>query len=137
MPFNYQQLLKEGKAKLPERSITKERFQVPAVTGHVEGNKTIISNFSTIISMLQRDANHVLKYLQRELATPATIDGPRLVLGRKISSSSVNQKIQQYARDFVVCKECDKPDTKLIREDRVLFLKCTACGAKEPVKAKL
>ncbi|HLC55517.1 MAG TPA: translation initiation factor IF-2 subunit beta [Candidatus Nanoarchaeia archaeon] len=137
MQFDYQQLLREGKAKLPERSISKERFEVPSVTGHVEGNKTIISNFSIIVSALQRDAEHLLKYLQRELATPATIDGPRLVLGRKISSSSVNQKIQQYAKDFVVCKECGKPDTKLIREDRVLFLKCTACGAKEPVKAKL
>ncbi len=137
MQLDYQQLLKEAKAKLPEISVSKERFEVPQVTGHVEGNKTIISNFSIIVSTLQRDADHLLKYLQRELATPATIDGPRLVLGRKISSSSVNQKIQQYAKDFVVCKECGKPDTKLIREDRVLFLKCTACGAKEPVKAKL
>ncbi|MCX8172587.1 MAG: translation initiation factor IF-2 subunit beta, partial [Archaeoglobaceae archaeon] len=32
------------------------------------------------------------------------------------------------------CKECNAPDTELIKEERVLFLRCLACGAKQPVK---
>src|SRR3989344_5377631 len=137
MTLDYSTMLKEAKAKLPEIKVSKERFEVPTVKGHIEGNKTIITNFDKIVSALQREEAHLLKYLQRELATPATIDGPRLVLGRKLPSASLNQRIQQYAKDFVICSECGKPDTKLLREDRVLFLKCTACGAKEPIRAKL
>ena len=87
--------------------------------------------------MFHRDAEHLLKFLQRELATPAVIDGPRLVLGRKISSQLINSKVEQYATDFVLCKECGKPDTKIIKEDRIWSLKCTACGAKQPIRSKI
>ena len=87
--------------------------------------------------MLNRPQDQLLKYLQRELATPAEIDGPRLILGRKISSSIINQKIKQYCDDFVICKECRKPDTQIIKEDRIMFLKCMVCGARQPIRAKI
>lgn len=137
MDLDYQKLLKAAKEKLPEMKGTGQRFEIPKVTGHLEGNKTIISNFAAIVSMFHRDADHLLKFLQRELATPAIIDGPRLVLGRKISSQLINSKVEQYATDFVLCKECGKPDTKIIKEDRIWSLKCTACGAKQPIRSKI
>src|SRR3989344_2526879 len=133
MSLSYQEMLKVAKEKLPQTVVSKERFEVPSVKGHVEGNKTIIINFVQVVETLQRDPAHLVKFLQRELATPAVLDGPRLVLGRKLNSQVINQKVQVYANDFVICKECGKPDTKLLKEDRVLFLKCTACGAKEPI----
>jgi len=133
----YEKLLDKAKARLPEIKISKERFQIPLVSGHIQGNKTVITNFAQICSTFQRPQEHLLKYLQRELATPAEIEGPRLVLGRKIASQRINEKIEQYCKDFVVCKECNKPDTRITREDRVLFLKCTVCGAKQPIKAKI
>jgi len=137
MEFNYEDLLKEAKKKLPEVKVSAERFEVPKVTGHIQGNKTIISNFVQICDIFRREQAQVLKYLQRELATPATIDGPRLVLGRKISANLINAKVIQYAKDFVICGECGKPDTTLIKDDRFFSLKCNACGAKQPVKAKI
>lgn len=135
--MDYVQLLKRAKEHLPEIQETKERFEIPKVTGHVQGNKTIINNFIAIAKAFGRDHDQLLKYLQRELATPAVIDGQRLILGRKINSEFINKKIEQFARDFVLCKECGKPDTKIVKEDRFLFLKCTACGARHPVKAKI
>ncbi|MEK6812055.1 MAG: translation initiation factor IF-2 subunit beta, partial [Nanoarchaeota archaeon] len=39
--------------------------------------------------------------------------------------------------EFVLCKECKKPDTELLREDRVTFIHCLACGAKHPVRSKI
>ncbi|MBI4447974.1 translation initiation factor IF-2 subunit beta, partial [Candidatus Woesearchaeota archaeon] len=125
-----------AKEKLPKIAPTaSERFEIPRVTGHVEGFKTIITNFSAICSTFRREPAHLLKFLQRELATPATIDGPRLVLGRKLPSSLINSKVEQYANTFVLCQECKKPDTQLIKEGESLTIKCTACGAKKPVKA--
>ena len=133
----YLKLLEKAKSKLPEIKESKERFEVPKALGHIEGNKTIITNFTVMCSALGRDQQHVLKYLQRELATPAYIDGPRLILGRKIDSTAINKKILQYTEDFVICKECKKPDTKIMKEGIIYILKCMACGAKHPIRAKI
>ena len=103
--MDYEKLLKKAKESLPKTLIKKERFEIPKVKGHVEGVKTIITNFAQICSILHRDVSQLLKYLQRELAAPATIDGPRLVLGRKISSGLINDKIEKYAKEFVLCGE--------------------------------
>lgn len=134
---DYEIFLDRGRERLPESVLNKERFEIPKVVGHLQGSKTIIGNFQQICGIFRRDPNHLLKYLQRELATPASIDGPRLILGRKLSSSLINSKIERYAKQFVLCPECGKPDTQLIKEERITLIKCTACGAKHPIKAKI
>ena len=135
--MDYEKMLKKAKEELPKQLIKKERFEIPKVAGHVEGTKTIVTNFIEICSILGRDPNQLLKYLQRELAAPAGISGKRLILGRKINSGLINEKIERYAQEFVICPECGKPDTKLIKEERVLEKKCLACGAKHPVRSKI
>lgn len=135
--MTYEQLLKKAYKEIPESKSSGERFDIPKAIGHIQGSKTVISNFSNICTTLRRDSQHLLKYLQRELATPAIIDGPRLILGRKIASSLINDKINQYTELFVLCPECKKPDTQLNKEDRITTIKCTACGAKHTVKAKI
>ncbi len=135
--IDYEQLVERAQKNLPKKTSAHERFEIPKVTGHIEGNKTIITNFHQITTTLRRDQKQLLKYLLRELASPGNIDGPRLILGRKISSALINEKIQKYANEFVICKECGKPDTQIIKEGPVSMLKCTACGAKHPIKSKL
>jgi translation initiation factor 2 subunit 2 len=134
---SYKELLQQAYKELPERKEEKSRFEIPKVIGHVQGNKTIISNFTAIADALGRDPKHLLKYLLRELASPGGIDEQRLVLGRKVPSTLINAKIAQYVEDFVACQECKKPDTEIKREDRILVLKCHACGAKHTIKAKI
>jgi len=136
--MDYEESLKKARKELPTTILSsKERFQIPTVTGHVEGNKTIITNYISICNIFSREPEQLLKYLQKELATPASIDGQRLIFGRKLNSSFINQKIEHFAKTFVLCKECGKPDTKLIKEDRFLFIKCSACGARHSVTAKI
>ncbi len=135
--MDYLKLLAAAKEKLPDVQETGSRFEIPVVKGHVQGNKTIITNFQQIIDKLGRPMEQLLKFLQRELATPALMEGPRLVFGRKIPSSLINKKVELYCKDFVICNECGKPDTKMIKEDRIMFLRCTACGAKHPIKSKI
>ncbi len=134
---DYSSLLKKAYKQVPQSSQSTERFEIPKVQGHVEGNKTIINNFKAICSILRREPEHLLKYLQRELATPGLIQDTRLILNRKLSSSSINEKVEQYVKLFVLCPECRKPDTQLRKDERVTTLKCMACGAKQPVKTKI
>ncbi len=135
--MDYEKLLDRAEEKLPEKSVAKERFEMPKVRGRIEGNKTTITNFNQIATTLRRDAKHIQKYLLRELAAPGILDGQRLTLGRKISSVLINKKLEKYANEFVICKDCNKPDTKILKEGKIMVLKCTACGAKHPIKSKI
>ena len=135
---DYKKMLEEARKSLPEVVFIKERFEIPKVLGHMQGNRTIISNFLQIASALRRDVEHLLKYVLKELATPGEIKkSGALILGTKVSASRINEKIRQYANEFVLCLECGKPDTQIVKEGELSYLKCTACGAKNFVKAKI
>jgi translation initiation factor 2 subunit 2 len=135
--MEYEDMLEKARNSLPEAVFTAERFEIPKVVGHVEGNKTVISNFPQIVGVLRRELQHVLKFILKELATPGEMRRNDLILGRKLSASMINEKIVKYARTFVLCVECGKPDTQIIKEEEITYLKCQACGAKHPVKSKI
>ncbi len=136
--MEYEKLLKRARERLPESVFEKERFEIPKVRGHLEGNKTIITNFLQISNTLRRQPEHLLKYVLKELATPGEINrSGLLVLGAKIPASRINDKIKQYAHEFVLCPDCGKPDTEIKKEGEFSFLKCSACGSKHPVKSKI
>ncbi len=127
-------MLKKAQEKMPKKTEAQERFEIPFVKSFIEGNKTIISNFPQIASALGREIDHLLKYMLRELATPGEMKNNLLILGTKIPANRINEKLAQYSKEFVICKECGKPDTKIIKENDFYFLKCLACGARQPVK---
>ncbi len=132
--MDYEKMLDTAYEKLPEVKETAERFEVPKVRGHIQGNKTVVTNFHQIAQDLGRKVEHILKFIQKELATPGTLVKNAVIFGTKIPASRINEKIEQYFEEFVLCKECGKPDTKLIKEDKYIFKKCLACGAKESVR---
>ncbi len=135
--MDYQKMLARAKKNLPKKSQAKERFEIPKVKGHIEGNKTIVVNFQQICQVLGREKEHLLKFLLKELAAPGEFKNKRLVIGTKVNSKKLNQKIREYAEEFVICQECGKPDTKIEKEERQLFIRCLACGAKHPVRTKI
>jgi translation initiation factor 2 subunit 2 len=114
-----------------------DRFEIPKVEGHIEGKKTILTNFFQIADYLRRDVEHFQKFLLKELATSGQKEGDRLILNNKVPSGKINQKIEQYVKEFVLCKECGKPDTEIKKEDRLTFIHCLACGAKHSVRGKI
>ncbi len=134
---NYEQMLDGAYKEIKPVETKIERFEIPRVEGHIEGIRTIITNFRQVCDYLRRDCLHLGKFLQRELAAPGKQDGDRLILVKKVPSSRINEKIKQYVEEFVLCKECGKPDTELVKQDRFLFLHCLACGAKHSVRAKI
>lgn len=114
-----------------------ERFEIPKIEGHLEGNKTILTNLQQIASHIRRNINHLLKYLLRELATSGAIKGNRVIFQTKVSSIKINEKIKDYVGEFVICKECGKPDTELTKQEKFMFVHCLACGAKHSVRSKI
>ena len=135
--MNYEEMLDEAYREIKKPENSGERFEIPKAEGFFEGKKTIMTNFSLIATYLRRDIGHFQKYLLKELAASGQKEGDRLVLNIKVPSSKINQKIESYTKEFVLCKECNKPDTQLLREDRITFLHCLACGARYSVRAKI
>lgn len=134
MATDYEMLLKRGVKNLPEIVVETSRFEVPKVKGHIQGNKTIISNINDIVNSISRPAAHLVKFLLKELATPGELKGNFLVLGTKVSASRINEKINEYVQKYVICPVCKKPDTKLKKEGDFMFISCQACGAKKSIK---
>ena len=133
MSEDYKKLLDRAYGKLPEKTEASERFEVPEAEVLVQGNRTIIKNFEAIAEKLRRDKKHLAKYLSKELAAPGVIDGSRLILNTKLHDRSVNEKIKDYVNTYILCKQCKRPDTKLIEEDRLPVMICEACGARSAV----
>lgn len=134
MASDYEKLLKNAMEKLPKKSTEKKRFTIPQVVSFVQGNKTIIKNFAEILSVLRRDGRHVSKFIFKQLAAPGNMEGDTLVLQRKVGQSMIQKKIEDYIKEYVFCKVCNEPDTVLVREGRILSMKCEACGARSSVR---
>lgn len=132
--MDYEELLERAYKSLPKKRMERRRFEIPVAKTIVEGSKTIIINFKSIVDTLGRSEKMVMKYLLRELATSGTFDGQRLILKGVFSTIKINEKIREFSREYVICPECGCPDTMIIKEDRISFLRCTACGARRPIK---
>ncbi len=130
-------MLKKAQNEMPSSVHERERFEIPKVKGHLQGNKTIISNLNQIAETLKRPIQHLFKYLLKELATPGAYKIGRAIFGAKISASKINDKIKKYAEEVVLCKQCGKPETQLTKENDLVYLKCQACGTNYVVKTKL
>src|SRR3989344_6700036 len=131
---SYEELLAKAQDELPERGLGSDRFSIENVKGHLEGNKTVLVNLKKIAKDLRREPDHLLKYLLRELATPGKYAGERAIFGTKVAAAIINKKIKKYASEFLYCSECSKPDTSLEEEKEAVYLKCSACGTRKPVK---
>lgn len=131
--MNYEKLLEEAFEKIVKKE-SKDRFSPPIAEIEVMGGKTIIKNFIKIAEYLKRDIKHFSKYLMKTLASSGEISGEALILFSKIRKDQVIDKINMYIRNYVICKFCKEPDTKLEKEDRIYFIKCDACGARYVVE---
>ncbi|MBT3582682.1 translation initiation factor IF-2 subunit beta [Candidatus Woesearchaeota archaeon] len=131
----YEDMLKKAYKQLPEVEATDSRFEIPKVHGRLQGNRTIITNFNQIASYLRRDESHFLKFMVRELATTCEVNNGAATFVGKHSPSVLNTKIEKYVKEFVLCKQCGKPDTELIVEKDDTFKRCEACGSKVSIRS--
>lgn len=130
---NYEADLERALKHLPEVKGSGERFIVPEPKLLTEGKTTVLENFAVIVDKLNREPSHIFKFLLRELGTAGKIDGSRAIFQRRLTSGMISELINAYVKEYVTCSECGRPDTHLIKSDRVLTLRCDACGAHRPV----
>ena len=136
MVQSYEDMLKTAYSGMGEPTETGERFVMPKTKVYVEGKTTVLENFSEIADTLNRDKDHFMKFILGELGTAGKIDGPRAVFNGKFEPAQFEAIVQTYVNDYVICSECGRPDTKLVKDDRVLMILCEACGSKRPIRKR-
>jgi translation initiation factor 2 subunit 2 len=134
MKYDYDELLKRARAQMPEVSLKRERLELPRLFVTTVGMRTIISNFKEVADVLDRDPQHILKFLTREMATAATFHDSRAIFQGKFQRGVFERLLQRYMESFVICPVCKRPDTKIVKEKRLSFLVCNACGARSSIK---
>jgi len=133
--MDYEKLLEKAKKEMPQVALEKERFEIPKIKGHLQGNKTILSNFVQIAGIFGRKPEQMLKFVLKEIAAPGEMKkSGSVMIGAKVPANKINEKIRKFAYEFVLCHECGKPDTKIIKEGGVTFIRCMACGSKKAIK---
>jgi translation initiation factor 2 subunit 2 len=136
--LDYEKLLERAREGLEDVMQNAERFSPPIPDIMHEGSKkTIIRNFSEIVDSLRRDETHLYKFLLQELGTAGSVNNRRLVLQGRVPDKKIKDRIKTYIETFVVCQECNRPDTSFLRTGRTLNLHCEACGAKRPIRTNL
>lgn len=131
--MEYEELLKKAMESV-KKNYSGRRFEMPQAELIIQGNQTILKNFVQIASSLRRDTRHLLKFLAKELASPASHAEQRAVFQTKITVRQMQQRLEDYVKEYVICKECGRPDTRLLKEDRILIMKCEACGVRSAVR---
>ncbi len=131
---DYEALLKRARDQIPPEVFDQPRFSVPKVDSFIQGARTVVRNFKDLTDTLRRDPKHLLRYLSHELATAGEIRSPQAIFNGRFTSRVLDELMEKYTEEYVVCPVCQRPDTEMRREDRLLVLVCSACGGRTPLR---
>jgi translation initiation factor 2 subunit 2 len=133
MEKDYKSMLNRAYEQLPEQLEEQDRFQIPRARVSRQGRRSVIMNFTEIAEGLQRDTEHLLKFLLKETATRGNYDGTRVVFQGRFTQDSIRNLIEIYTNKYIICPVCGRPDTHVVRDKRLSFLQCDACGARSSI----
>ena len=115
------------------------RYKMPAVFGKIEGSgngiKTVIPNIVDVGTSLHRSPGEVNKFFGTELGaqTRYSADTDRAIINGAHTDATLQDLIKRYIDKFVLCPNCNLPETEYKIKSDAIYHKCMACGAKEMV----
>ncbi|CAI9832115.1 MAG: translation initiation factor IF-2 [Nitrosopumilus sp.] len=134
--MEYEALLERIRGGLGTARPAAARFELPPVDVMWEGQKTFLRNFAEYPKVLRRDPDKLLQYLSKEFAVPAERLGDKAMFIGKRAPDDFARLLKIYVKDYLECPTCKSPDTRAVRENRIPFLVCEACGARSALKGK-
>jgi len=100
-----------------------------------QNRKTYITNFSELCKHCNRPENSIKSFIDERLQTPSSIKNDKLCIDNMFKEEQIFDVIFKYVDTYVRCPEelCGSGLTELVRENRLLYLKCNACNSKKSV----
>lgn len=127
----YEEMLDEALQKLPPIIVSSDRYTLPDIETRYEKNKTYILNIREILYKIKRSAEDFKGDFLRILGIPGRFEKDVLVLNGLINRETLKRKLEEYVRLFIDCEVCKKPETVIIKENNIRYLRCEACGNKK------
>ncbi|KAJ8970235.1 hypothetical protein NQ317_015675 [Molorchus minor] len=112
------------------------RYKMPRLMAKVEGKgngiKTVIVNMAEVAKALGRPPTYPTKYFGCELGAQTQFDfkNERFIVNGSHDASKLQDLLDGFIRKFVLCPECDNPETDLIVSLKrgTISQGCKACG---------
>ncbi|CAH1173563.1 unnamed protein product [Phaedon cochleariae] len=112
------------------------RYKMPRIVAKVEGKgngiKTVIVNMSEVAKALGRPPTYPTKYFGCELGAQTQFDfkNERFIVNGSHDAAKLQDLLDGFIRKFVLCPECDNPETDLIVSLKrgTVSQGCKACG---------
>jgi len=96
--------------------------------------RTAWANFPQICNSINRQPEHVLQFVLAEVASTGSLDGNgRLLIRGRFQQKHMERILRHYIVEYVQCHTCKSLETKLHKENRLLFMKCDTCGSTRSV----
>lgn len=132
--LQYEVLLKRAVHVLKNHDEIQAKIKLPLEVKREFGNKTLM-NLQEIANILNRDSDHIKKYLFSELATNGSVNAKgELLMKGNFTKPKIQDVLRLYIENFMVCTSCDSVlNTEIIRENRLYFLNCLNCGSRKYV----
>ncbi|XP_046382763.1 eukaryotic translation initiation factor 5 [Ischnura elegans] len=118
------------------------RYKMPRLMAKVEGKgngiKTVIVNMVEIAKALCRPPTYPTKYFGCELGAQTQFDfkNDRFIVNGSHDAAKLQDLLDGFIRRFVLCPECDNPETSLIISQKkgTITQACKACGYHGPIE---
>jgi translation initiation factor 5 len=110
------------------------RYKMPRIMAKVEGKgngiKTVISNMSEVAKALSRPPAYPTKYFGCELGAQTNFDAKndRYIVNGEHDANKLQDILDGFIKKFVLCPECENPETVLTIRRQTIHSKCKACG---------
>lgn len=118
------------------------RYKMPRINAKVEGKgngiKTVIVNMADVARAIGRPATYPTKYFGCELGAQTQFDykNERFIVNGSHDANKLQDLLDGFIRKFVLCPECDNPETDLIVSTKkgTISQGCKACGFHGPLE---
>lgn len=118
------------------------RYKMPRINAKVEGKgngiKTVIVNMVDVAKAIGRPATYPTKYFGCELGAQTQFDykNERFIVNGSHDASKLQDLLDGFIRKFVLCPECDNPETELLVSTKkgTISQGCKACGFHGPLE---
>lgn len=112
------------------------RYKMPRLQAKVEGKgngiKTVIVNMAEVAKAIGRPPTYPTKYFGCELGAQTKLDhkNDRYIVNGSHDVNKLQDLLDGFIRKFVLCPECDNPETDLIVSAKKGTIQqgCKACG---------
>uniref|UniRef100_A0A674B4S2 Eukaryotic translation initiation factor 5 n=1 Tax=Salmo trutta TaxID=8032 RepID=A0A674B4S2_SALTR len=112
------------------------RYKMPRIIAKVEGKgngiKTVIVNMTDVAKSLNRPPTYPTKFFGCELGAQTQFDAKndRFIVNGSHEASKLQDMLDGFIRKFVLCPECDNPETDLHinAKKQTIGNSCKACG---------